>query len=43
MLIAVLAKKLDDTVSEADARLLTGNKDHKFFEVLAVLIIQDFV
>ena len=43
MLIAVLAEKLDDAVSKADARLVIGNKYHKFFEVLAVLFTQDLV
>jgi hypothetical protein len=39
----VLAEKLDDAVSKADARLLICNKYHKFFEVLAVRFIQDLV
>jgi hypothetical protein len=43
MLITVLAEKLDDTVSQADARRLICHKDHKFLEFLAVLFIQNFV
>jgi hypothetical protein len=43
VLIAKGAKKLDDTVPEADIRLLTGNKYHKFFEILAILFVQDLV
>ena len=43
MLIAVLAEKLDDTVSKADARRLICHKDHKFLEFLAVLFIQNLV
>ena len=43
MLIAILAEKLDDAVSKADARRLIYHKDHKFLEFLAVLIIQNLV
>jgi len=43
MLITVLAEKLDDTVSQADARRLICNKCHKFLEFLAVFFIQDLV
>ena len=43
MLITVLAEKLDDAVSQADARRLICNKYHKFLEFLAVLFIQDLV
>ena len=43
MLIAILAEKLDDAVSKADARRLICNKYHKFLEFLAVLFIQDLV
>lgn len=41
MLIAVLAEKLDNAVSKADAKLLIGNKHHKFFEIPAILFIQN--
>ena len=40
MLVAILAEKLDDAVSQADAELLICNKHHKFFEILAILFIQ---
>jgi hypothetical protein len=43
MLIAVLAEKLDDAVSEAYAALLTCSKHDKFFEIPAILFIQDFI
>jgi len=43
MLIAVLAEKLDDAVSQADARRLICNKYHKFLKFLAVFFIQDLV
>ena len=43
MLIAVLAEKLDDAVSQADARRLICNEYHKFLKFLAVLFIQDLV
>ena len=43
MLIAVLAEKLDDAVSKADACWLICNKYYKFLEFLAILFIQDLV
>ena len=43
MLIAILAKKLNDAVSQADLRLLIDDKDYKFFEILAVFGIYDFL
>lgn len=43
MLIAILAEKLDDAVSKADAKLLVGNKHHKFFEIHAIFFIQDII
>ena len=43
MLITVLAKKLDDTVSQADARRLICNKYNKFLEFLAVLFVHNLV
>jgi len=41
MQIAVLAEKLDDAVSKADAKVLIYNKHHKFFEILTILFIQN--
>ena len=43
MLITVLAEKLDNTVSQADARRLICNKYHKFLKFLAVFFSQDLV
>jgi hypothetical protein len=43
MLITILAKKLYDAVSEADARMLVGDKCHKFLEFLSVFFIQYLV
>ena len=41
MLIAILSEKLDDAVSKADAKLLIGDKHHKFFKIASILFIQD--
>lgn len=41
MMIAILAKKLDDAVSKAGAKLLICHIHHKFFEILTILFIQD--
>ena len=43
MMIAILAKKQDDAVSKADAKLLACHKHHEFFEILAILFIQYLV
>ena len=43
MLIAILAEKLDNTVSKADTRRLICNKYHKFLEFLAIFFIQNLV
>jgi hypothetical protein len=40
MLIAILAEKLDDAVSKANAKLLIVNKHNKFFEIPAIFFIQ---
>jgi hypothetical protein len=41
MLIAVLAEKLDDAVSQAGAEFLVGDKHHKFFKILTIPFIQN--
>jgi hypothetical protein len=43
MLIAILAEKLDDAVSKANAKLLVGDEHDKFFEIPAILFIQDLI
>ena len=43
MLIAILAEKLDDAVSKANAKLLIGSKHDKFFEIPAILFVQDLI
>ena len=43
MMIAILAKKQNDAVSKADAKLLACHKHHEFFEILAILFIQYLV
>ena len=43
MLIAVLAEKLDDAVSQADVHGLICYKYYKFLEFLAVLFIHDLI
>jgi hypothetical protein len=40
ILIAKLAEKLDDAVSQANAKPLIVYKYHKFLEILAILFIQ---